>query len=381
MSDGLVSNVALILGIAGASTDGSLVRLAGVSGLLAGAISMAAGEWVSFEQDELIERELEIDAVRWPATEAETRELAAIFRDRGLDPEQAAQVAEGVISVPTSPSTCTRRTRRRPDGGANLQGGAGVIRGGRDRCVGAAAPVRRRGKHRHDLVGYPGCNAAASSVGSSTLTERSRVRTAIRQSSSQYLPAVRPTRSAACGRFGFLAPGCAPATHTQHTPAGDGGAHGRTTRRRSHSRSSRPWCPSYDGRLAGADVIRVDRVAEVPAPADRTAKPYSSWDRGRRSIAVDLVTGWRGDGAAPDVGPTSSFRPGVTERLVSTEEVRRAQTRHRLRLTGWGQTGRLGADRRAFAEHEAITGVIDAIGPRDGLQYCSRFSEISPVVA
>ena len=38
----------------------------------------------------------------------------------------------------------------------------------------------------------------------------------------------------------------------------------------------------------GADVIRVDRVAEVPAPADRTAKPYSSWDRGRRSIAVDL---------------------------------------------------------------------------------------------
>ncbi|MEK9580956.1 MAG: VIT1/CCC1 transporter family protein, partial [Acidimicrobiaceae bacterium] len=47
VSDGLVSNVALILGIAGASTDGSLVRLAGVSGLLAGAISMAAGEWVS----------------------------------------------------------------------------------------------------------------------------------------------------------------------------------------------------------------------------------------------------------------------------------------------------------------------------------------------
>ena len=62
VSDGLVSNVALIIGIAGASTDGSLVRLAGVSGLLAGAISMAAGEWVSVRaQNELVERELEIE--------------------------------------------------------------------------------------------------------------------------------------------------------------------------------------------------------------------------------------------------------------------------------------------------------------------------------
>ena len=102
VSDGLVSNVALILGIAGASTDGSLVRLAGVSGLLAGAISMAAGEWVSVRaQNELIERELEIERRSLAENpEAETRELAAIFRDRGLDPEQAAQVAEGIMSDP-----------------------------------------------------------------------------------------------------------------------------------------------------------------------------------------------------------------------------------------------------------------------------------------
>ena len=102
VSDGLVSNVALILGIAGASTDGSLVRLAGVSGLLAGAISMAAGEWVSVRaQNELIERELEIE--RRPLAEnpeAEVRELAAIYRRRGLDPEAAAQVAEGVMADP-----------------------------------------------------------------------------------------------------------------------------------------------------------------------------------------------------------------------------------------------------------------------------------------
>ena len=98
-------NVALILGIAGASTDGSLVRLAGVSGLLAGAISMAAGEWVSVPaQNELIERELEIERRSLAETPRPRPELAAIFRDRGLDPEQASQVAEGV-SV---------RSRRRP---------------------------------------------------------------------------------------------------------------------------------------------------------------------------------------------------------------------------------------------------------------------------
>ena len=102
VSDGLVSNVALILGIAGASTDGSLVRLAGISGLLAGAISMAAGEWVSVRaQNELIERELEIERRSLQENpEAELRELAAIYRERGLDPEAAATVAEGVMADP-----------------------------------------------------------------------------------------------------------------------------------------------------------------------------------------------------------------------------------------------------------------------------------------
>ena len=102
VSDGLVSNVALILGIAGASTDGSLVRLAGVSGLLAGAISMAAGEWGSVRaQNELIDHELEVERRSLAVNpEAETRELAAIYRQRGLDAEQAEQVAEGLMTDP-----------------------------------------------------------------------------------------------------------------------------------------------------------------------------------------------------------------------------------------------------------------------------------------
>lgn len=102
VSDGLVSNVALILGIAGASTDGSLVRLAGVSGLLAGAVSMAAGEWVSVRaQNELVERELDIERRSLAENpDAETRELAAIYRDRGLRPESAAELASEIMADP-----------------------------------------------------------------------------------------------------------------------------------------------------------------------------------------------------------------------------------------------------------------------------------------
>ena len=102
ISDGLVSNVALILGIAGASSDPTFVRVAGVSGLLAGAISMAAGEYVSLRaQAELVERELEIERRSIADNpEAETAELAAIYRERGLDPDHAKQVAEGLMADP-----------------------------------------------------------------------------------------------------------------------------------------------------------------------------------------------------------------------------------------------------------------------------------------
>src|SRR2546422_3222948 len=62
VSDGLVSNVSLILGVAGASTTGGFVRLAGLAGLIAGSVSMAAGGYVSMQaQRELLERELDIE--------------------------------------------------------------------------------------------------------------------------------------------------------------------------------------------------------------------------------------------------------------------------------------------------------------------------------
>ena len=101
-SDGLVSNVALIIGISTASSDGSLVRLAGISGLLAGAISMAAGEWVSIRaHNELVEREIAIERKSLAENpKAEIRELAAIYRERGLKPETAAELASEIMADP-----------------------------------------------------------------------------------------------------------------------------------------------------------------------------------------------------------------------------------------------------------------------------------------
>src|SRR5260370_8636729 len=62
ISDGLVSNVSLILGVAGAHPAAGVVRLAGLAGLLGGAFSMAAGEYISMRaQSELMENELELE--------------------------------------------------------------------------------------------------------------------------------------------------------------------------------------------------------------------------------------------------------------------------------------------------------------------------------
>lgn len=102
ISDGLVSNVALITGVAAADTGSSSVVIAGVAGLLAGAASMAAGEYVSVKaQSELIEHELDRERVSIAEEPLlETRELAAIYRSRGIEQDQAMQMAEAVHADP-----------------------------------------------------------------------------------------------------------------------------------------------------------------------------------------------------------------------------------------------------------------------------------------
>jgi VIT1/CCC1 family predicted Fe2+/Mn2+ transporter len=102
VSDGLVTNVSLVLGIAGASPGGSIVRLAGVAGLVAGSFSMAAGEFLSMTaQRELLQRELEIERralTRSP--EGEANELRGMYVERGIDPTVARDMVNEVMQNP-----------------------------------------------------------------------------------------------------------------------------------------------------------------------------------------------------------------------------------------------------------------------------------------
>lgn len=102
VSDGLVSNVSLILGFAGTGVDNSVVRLAGLAGAVAGGISMAAGEWVSItSQNDLINRELDIERRELVHNvEHETEELAAVYEAHGMGAERAAAAAHEVMQRP-----------------------------------------------------------------------------------------------------------------------------------------------------------------------------------------------------------------------------------------------------------------------------------------
>ncbi len=120
----------------------------------------------------------------------------------------------------------------------------------------------------------------------------------------------------------------------------------------------------------GADIVRVERVADVPD--DHAPRPRSAWDRGRRSIAVDLK---HPDGLATVLrladeadGFLESFRPGVVERLGLGPDVLLARNPKLVygRLTGWGQHGRLAPTAGHSLNYESITGVIRAIGPAGG---------------
>ncbi|MCU1493935.1 MAG: protein of unknown function transrane [Acidimicrobiaceae bacterium] len=102
VSDGLVSNVSLVLGTAAAHPAAGVVRLAGLAGLLGGAFSMAAGEYVSMQaQREAFQRELavEADEIR-RRPESERRELEHIYVRRGITPDVASKLAGELMSDP-----------------------------------------------------------------------------------------------------------------------------------------------------------------------------------------------------------------------------------------------------------------------------------------
>jgi len=101
VSDGLVSNVALILGMAGAHSSAGAVRLAGLAGLIGGAFSMAAGEYVSMRaQSELMQRELDVERQAIHHDPEERRELAAIYESRGLESVLAQELSSKMMRSP-----------------------------------------------------------------------------------------------------------------------------------------------------------------------------------------------------------------------------------------------------------------------------------------
>jgi VIT1/CCC1 family predicted Fe2+/Mn2+ transporter len=102
VSDGLVSNTSLVMGISGASTDPHFILLAGIAGLLAGSFSMAAGEYISMQsQRELYERQIALERAEMQAMpDEEQAELAAIYRTKGFTEEEASRVAARLFRDP-----------------------------------------------------------------------------------------------------------------------------------------------------------------------------------------------------------------------------------------------------------------------------------------
>ena len=99
-NDGLVSNLSLVMGVAGATMGGKSVLIAGLAGLLAGAISMALGEWLSVTSSrELYQHQIATEAQEIEdSPEEETEELAMIYESRGLKPENARSLAQQLLA-------------------------------------------------------------------------------------------------------------------------------------------------------------------------------------------------------------------------------------------------------------------------------------------
>ena len=102
VNDGLISNASLLLGVAGAGAGGRYVLMTGAAGLLAGALSMAAGEYVSVRsQREMYEYQIALEreeVAEYP--EEEAQELALIYEARGVGPQQAREISHALLARP-----------------------------------------------------------------------------------------------------------------------------------------------------------------------------------------------------------------------------------------------------------------------------------------
>jgi vacuolar iron transporter family protein len=142
-SDGLVSNLSLIMGVAGATAQASFILLSGIAGLLAGAFSMAAGEYISVKsQVEVLERQIALERAELDAIpEEEFEELVAIYRSKGLPEADARRFAEHIFQD----KEVALQTLVREELGLDAAGMSSPVAAAAGSftafCIGAAIPV------------------------------------------------------------------------------------------------------------------------------------------------------------------------------------------------------------------------------------------------
>ncbi len=184
-NDGLISNASLIMGIAGATSDTRMILLTGVAGVLAGALSMASGEFVSVRsQRELYEHQILLEQEEleeYPEEEAE--ELALIYAARGMDLDEARLVSHKMLADPKHALDVLAREELglNPDDLGSAWGAAGfsfaLLRGGR---VGAAVAVSVRRRRTRCVRRAHGVALFGLGATISLFTGRRAVRSGIR---------------------------------------------------------------------------------------------------------------------------------------------------------------------------------------------------------
>ena len=155
-NDGLVSNLSLVMGVAGAELSSRTILVTGIAGLLAGALSMAMGEWISVQSSrELYAHQIEVERLEIATMpELETEELALIYRAKGVPAAEARALAERIMGDEDDRARRDgpRGARHRPRGAGRLgrRRRGGLVRALHARGGGARRALRVPLRHRGD---------------------------------------------------------------------------------------------------------------------------------------------------------------------------------------------------------------------------------------
>lgn len=143
VNDGLISNLLLVMGVAGGTDNNNFVILAGALGLLSGASSMAAGEWSSVRsQRELYEHEIAVEAEELAAfPEEEREELSLIYQAKGIPEREADALASQIMAQPDTALETLAREELGLDPGALGSAGVAAVSSFLAFAVGALVPL------------------------------------------------------------------------------------------------------------------------------------------------------------------------------------------------------------------------------------------------